>query len=547
MKTSARRASVRLAYLVVLGLLAGFSGSAALSAQTAPAPGGKGQYAGAPQAASYPLDSKAKALKIYMKDSTMGVIKNWGGIKGFMAAEQKLGVDLEFTHPAVGSEADQLNLMIASRNYPDVIIWDFSSTPMGLGELVKDGVLIDMDNYIRQYAPNYLGVLKTQPFFAKEALSDNGHYLAFLSFSEGIPISGGPAIRGDLLKKYGLTVPVTVDDWTRVMTELKKKDSTVQYPLTSGKGRDGSVWFDLILPAYKTAQSFCLDDQTKKVVFGPSTGNFKNYVAKLAEWYKAGLIDPEFMSNDGKMMNGKLANGTCVAGSLQLSYHIMSSTMAARKTNPEFRIEGATWPVMKAGDRPSFAIPNGVTYSGTAIAVTSACKDPVLAVKALDYFYSNEGNTLISWGIEGESYAVGPDGKKTFTDKIMKNPNKKSPQEAILEYAIPLYAFSSVIKSDAYAQMATSLPEQVVARSRWLDAGSGVNMPKLSVAVENQSDYNSIMNEVNTYVQEMYIKFITGKANLSGDWDAYVKTLKGMGLETATKYMADSYKRYQSR
>jgi putative aldouronate transport system substrate-binding protein len=506
-----------------------------------------GQYIGEPKQAVYPLKSAQTKLTIYMKDASNGIVGNWGNIKAFQVAGQKLGVTLEFIHPTVGSEADQFNLMIASQELPDVIAWDFSTTPMGLAQLVTDGILLDMDNKIREYAPNFLKVLNSNPKYKKEALSNEGHYLALPSYNEGLPVSGGPTIRGDLLKKYSLTVPVTVDDWTQVMTALKEKDSAVKYPLTTGKGRDGSVWFDIILPAYNTAQSFCLDDKTGAVVYGPSTANFKSYLTKLNEWYAAGLIDPEFMSNDGKSMNAKLTDGTCVAGSLQLNMHIMSITKVARATNPDFAFEGATWPVLKKGDKPSLPLPAGLTYSGGAAALTSDCKDPVMATQVLDFFYSKEGNDLLSWGIENESYKVNTDGTKTFTDKIMNNPDKKSPAESILAYAIPLYGFSDVIQTGPWAQIATQLPEQAVARSRWIDAGTGVNMPKLSVAANDQRDFSMIMNEVNTYTQEMYIKFITGQANLSSDWDTYVNTLKGMKLETATGYMAAVYKLYQTR
>lgn len=506
-----------------------------------------GQYIGEPQAATYPLSSEKKTLTVYTRDATSGVVGNWSNIKAFQAAAEKLGIELEFIHPAVGSEADQFNLMIASQKLPDIIMWDFTSTPMGLEELVNSGTVIDMDNYIRQYAPNYLKVLGNSEEYQREAIANNGHYLALYGFSEKLPISGGPTLRGDMLKKYNLAVPVTVDDWTNVMTTLKEKDPVVKYPLTAGKGRDGSVWFDLILPAYKTAQSFCLDDKSGDVVFGPASENYKSYLTKLNEWYDLGLIDPEFMSNDSKNMNAKLADGTCVAGSLQLNYHIANISKTARTTNPTFEFEGATWPVLNKGDDAAFPIPSGIYYSGGQAAVTSNCKDPAHAVQVLDFFYSQEGNDLLSFGIEGESYITNADGSKTFTDNIMKNADGKIPSEAILEYAIPTYGFCDIIQSSVHEQMTTTLPEQGVAHERWFDATSGVNMPRLTVAAEVQSDYNMMMNDINTYVQEMYIKFITGQSNIEADWDKYVSTLNGMDLEAATKHMSDAYALYKAR
>ena len=161
---------------------------------------------------TYPLADGTKTLSVYMRDASSGAIGNWGNIKAFQAAADKLGVTIEFTHPAVGSEADQFNLMIASGTYPDVILWDYSSSAMSQDQLVGSGVLINMNDLIHTYAPNYLAVLDKYEEFRKEATSNSGDYLALFSFSDRPPISSGPTIRADLLQEYGLDVPVTVDD-----------------------------------------------------------------------------------------------------------------------------------------------------------------------------------------------------------------------------------------------------------------------------------------------------------------------------------------------
>ena len=499
---------------------------------------------GEPVQATYPLSEEPVTLRVYMKDSS-GKSLDFNEIAGYKAAFEKLGVNVEFIIPATGSEADQFNLMIASGEYPDIILWDFSSTPMSLPELVNSGVLIDMDEYIRQYAPNYMKLLNEREEYLKEATADNGHLLSMYAFNEGVPVSGGPTIRADLLEKYNLDIPVTINDWTEVMTALK--ENGVAYPMICGKQRDGSIWFDGFLSAYKTSNVFCLDDKTGEVVFGPATDNFKEYVAQLNAWFEAGLIDPEFSSLDGTAMNARLTDGrSASAPNMQLSYHIGNITKVARETNPEFEFVGCPWPVLNEEDQPSYVV-KAIAYSGKQAAITSACEDPVIATQFLDYFYSEEGQDFLCWGIEGESYSVNEDGTKQFTDGIMNNPDGKNPQEAILAYATPQYNFANVMLNEPYAQIITTLPEQLSARNTWLDADAGVALPRVTVAADVQSDYSMLMNDIDTYVQEMYVKFISGQASLDTDWESYVNTLNGMGLETATQYMADAYAKYQQR
>ena len=550
MKKGKRILSLLLATLMILSLAAcGGTGDTTSSGSpegnNTSAPDVSGNEDVTPQEATYPLTTEKKTLSVYIRDNSSGVIGDYGRVAAFQAAAERLGVELEFVHPTTGGEADQFNLMIGSGKYPDIIVWEFSTAAMGLSELIDSGILIDMDGLIRQYAPNYLKVLERDPSYPKEVRSDEGKYQAFYTFNVSIPLSSGPVFREDLLAKYGLELPKTVDEWTNVMTTLKEKDPNVSYPLTASKSYVGEVWFRELLPAYNTRTEFCLGDNGQ-VVYGPATENFKAYLAKLAEWYNAGLIDPEFMSNDNKALNAKIADGTSAVATMAIGSGIRSITENTRPNNPDFKLTGVAWPVLNAGDTSSYVLEGGVAHTSVQAAITSSCADPVLATQVLDYFYSEEGGNLISWGIEGESYTV-ENGKKTFTDKIMNSPDGRSASEAILDYALPVYGFVNAMDNDAYIQMNITLPEQGEARTLWQSLDSGANLPKLVVAQEDADEYRMILNEVKTYVQEMYIKFITGQANLDSDWDTYMNTLNGLDLPYATECMQKAYNAYQNR
>ena len=503
------------------------------------------QFTGEAVTATYPLANGDKTLNIYIRNATSGVVQNYHDIKAFQVAEENLGVNLAFTHPAVGSESDQFNLMIASGEYPDVIIWSYSTSPMGVDELIDEGVLIDMDSCIRQYAPNYLAAVDT-PAHEKEVLSNSGTYQGIYCFTLGVPVSSGPSIRADLLEKYGLDVPVTVDDWENVMATIRDNEPGVTYPFTTYRNYIGNANLNLLLPAYKTSTEFC-SDGNGGVVFGPSTDNYRQFVTKLNDWYNKGLLDPEFMSNDSAANNAKLVNGSSIASVLSLNSGIGNVTTTARASNPDFELVGVAWPVLNEGDTPCFHLDGGVAQVSVQAVVTSSCADPALATQVLDYFFSEEGNNLLCWGIEGESYTVNADGSKTFTDAVMNNPEGKTPSEAVLAYALPSYGFVNPMDEDAYMQITLTMPEQVEARTLWHSLDQGVCLPQLTIAPEHQNDYNMIMNEVDTYVQEMLIRFVTGQSNIDESWDTYVNTLNGMGLDVATQYMTDAYNAFQQR
>ena len=42
-------------------------------------------------------------------------------------------------------------------------------------------------------------------------------------------------------------------------------------------------------------------------------------------------------------------------------------------------------------------------------------------IKFMDYFFTEEGDALMNWGIEGDTYTVNADGTRQFTDKVLKS------------------------------------------------------------------------------------------------------------------------------
>ena len=166
MKCRKRILPLMLAGVMAMSCLTGCGGSTSGSTEETPAGAATSETSATePVQATYPLRDEPVTLTIYMKDPSNGAVGDWSEMKGMKTAAEKLGVNIEFITPAVGSEADQFNLMIASGEYPDVILWDYRTTPMSLNEMVNTGVLIDADPYIRQYAPNYLKVLEEHENF----------------------------------------------------------------------------------------------------------------------------------------------------------------------------------------------------------------------------------------------------------------------------------------------------------------------------------------------------------------------------------------------
>ena len=556
MELKKRLLALGLTMALALTSLTACGGSASSSASSSAAASGststaqeEGQYTGEPEPLTLPLSEEPKTITVYARNSSSGVLSDYGQLKAFQEAAERLGVTIEWIMPAQGSESDQFNLMVASGEYPDIIFWDFSSTPMKLTGLLDDGIVIPMDNLIRQYAPNYLAWLESDEAMMKQALSDEGTYNAMYKLEPDPArlVTAGPTIRKDLLDKYDLEVPVTIDDWHEVLTVIKENESSVTTPVTAMKGTDGSVHITMFMPAYHTYTSFHNDVDTGEIVYGPMTENYKAFLTTMAQWYAEGLIDPEYMTTDYQTAIGNVTSGKSVAGYMMVGGMIGNITQNVRATNPEFELVGAPWPVLNEGEQQHTINPEAnIRVGGMAGAVTKDCVDPVLAVKLMDYFYSEEGADLLNWGIEGESYTI-TDGKKTYTDAVLNDPDGKTVAEAIQQWAQPLQGFTKPMEYEAWKQITLVLPEQIAANETWSAGVSDMILPNLELPSDKNSDYTKIMNDVSTYMNEMSMQFITGQIAVEDGWDSYVQTLKDMKVETACTYMQEAWDAFNAR
>lgn len=92
----------------------------------------------------------------------------------------------------------------------------------------------------------------------------------------------------------------------------------------------------------------------------------------------------------------------------------------------------------------------------------------------------------------------------------------------------------------------SSLPQQASAIEAWMNAKNDRLMPVISPNEEESARYASIMNDVKTYYDEMLNKFIMGVEPID-QFEAFVETIKGMGIEEAVAIQQAALDRYNSR
>jgi putative aldouronate transport system substrate-binding protein len=531
------------------GLLAAGSITACSSQSEKQEPAASSATAAAsPAASTAATPAQPAKLKLWhpLNANAAAVVKNLGDLPMMQEWQKRTNVEFEFLHPAGTNSQDinqQLGVLLASNNLPDLMVWYWGNT----NQLYQDGVIIDLKDLIDQHAPNLKKLLKENPAVEKQIKSDTGEILVFPHLRTGqygqFKTFSGMMIRQDWLDELGLKSPETIDEWETVLRAFKEKKGAI--PFTSSKdtlfGAGGSKDF---MGAYGIGQNFYHDNGVIK--YGPLQPAFKDYLAKMSAWYKEGLIDPDFATNDGKAKDAKITSGK--AGSFYgfIGGSLGNLTPSLQKNEPGGKLTAVQYPVLNKGDEPQFTVSTW-DYVSIGAVITKSNKNPVATIKALDYLYSEEGSLLKNFGIEGQTYTM-VNGQPTYTDLILKNPDKLSVGHAMAKHFIANYEFVGP-DDDRYNQQYYTLQEQKDALNVYSKYAANTYkhiLPPMSSSSSDSQEMSKIMADIDTYRTEVTTKIIMGSAPLES-WDAAVEQFKKMKIERAIEIQQKGLDNYSKR
>lgn len=498
-------------------------------------------------ATTYPIQTDKKLT--YWGDLTgnlIGIVNSHNDVPFFQKWQEKTGVSLEFTAPPAGQAREALNVMLASGDLPDMIEYNFMSFPGGPEKAISDGYILRLNDLIDKYAPNLKKYLAEHPEIDKMVKTDSGSYYVFpfIRGDEYLQVFQGPMIRKDWLDELGLPVPETIDEWTTTLRAFKeKKGAAAPLSLVSKPRFFNESYNGAFLGAYGVTQGFYQEDG--KVKFGPVEPGFKEYLRLFQSWYKEGLLDKNIATVDGKALDSNLASGATGATIGNAGGGMGKWQPLIEANDPKAVLVAAPYPVLSKGEKPKFGQRNQPYSSEGTVAITTTAKDPELAVRMLDYGYSEEGHMFFNFGEEGVSYEM-VDGYPKYTDLLMNNPEKLAPAQAISLHARGSYN-GPFVQDKRYAEQFFALQTQRDAIEIWKNTDvAKYQLPPITPTPEESSEYATIMNDINTLVDEMTIKIILGEES-ADQFESYVEKMKSLRLDRAIEIQTAALERYNNR
>ncbi len=457
---------------------------------------------------------------------------------------KRTNVSLDIIPTAQNGFSEAYNMMLASGDYPDIVNLSTGTTLYkgGLDAAIRDGVYLRLNELAEQYMPNFWALINTDDETRRQAFTPEGNLKGIMNV--WIPAQHnwfGPVLRKDWLDDLGMDMPETYDDWHEMLTRFKnEKGATAPLLLPSDGMLSTGMGASHLANGFGTCDSFFVDDDGK-VQWGPVTEGYRKYVETMAQWYQEGLIDKDFYTRNNNFIPDTSLTTTGVAGAWFEMYTEIDNR-GLQSGDPNYHLVPVPDPVENKGDKISIWRTSGY-INGPAWYITTACKDPVPLLKALDYLFTDDGYHLSQYGFEGVSYEV-VDGRTQFSANVYANPDMT--RNSALYY----YTLKGAPTIYVYHKEKIQLSEDAFNAPEVWDSNctedTRVYTSFAEMNTEESEAYYAIFDDLDTYVKENLVKFINGSRPLS-EYDDYLKQCYDMGADKLIAIKQQALDRYMSK
>lgn len=443
---------------------------------------------------------------------------------------------------------EKRNLALSGDDYPEV----FNSMAFGVRDIGKygnQGTFIKLNDLIDNYAPNLKKLMEKYPEVRRGMTFPDGEIHGLPTIRDpdflGLKIPTKLFIRGDWLDKFDMNVPATTDEYYRYLKAIKTKrpngkSDSVGYGNRGGTGDPGiNLLIETLSGSFGVgnrgfAQGYLDVDpgSDHTVRFYRISDGYKALLEYLHKLYSQGLILKNIFSIDISKAWNAAAKG-------------MYGSIIDQAPDPHFNAKNfVPTPALKGpdGDHTYNQVSPSLTGLGGFV-ITEKCKHPLVAMRWMDYFYSDTGAKLFFMGVEGKSYKETKDGVE-YLDKIRNPKDGKTTDEAKAPYVTYMGGrYAGLIKGDYFKGVETSKQSAEAANLLKPDMQKTI-WPAFTYTQDESERLDSMADDIEKYVDESTDKFINGDLRVS-DWDKYVNKIKEMGLDDYMEIQQAACDRYR--
>ena len=512
-----------------------------------------------------------KTLSIYVLTTTDHGKPEDSWLYKYIAEE--LNVNLEITTYTKENKTEFLSLAFAGDSLPDIIIGGgFSSADLLKYGMVEEQ-LIDLSTYMNDtYMPNVTGLFEEHPEYNNTYTDSEGHVWS-LGLLQNIEERGRiprAFINYDWLDACNLPVPTTLDEFIDTMRTFKK-EGLCDYPIGGSFASTSPTEYILnafgYLGSSPNANNICLKDS--EVVYPlADRDDFGDYLKVLNKMYEEELIHPDFYTMDASTTSAVLAEG---AGFIAQAPFVFVSTFN--------EYWGALPLTSEWNDTPQWSV-WGLTPGG--IVITSACEEPELAARFVDFWFTNDTYYRSLQGPKVEETDLHYDmvkgkyvNEETLADEFVdydENPSLYANVSDYLKKKIQIWSSGHFGFSEtSYTHPAEGYPgepdltqyedpsvlrKELVNRETCWRIGLGTTAAKYTTTdlfpnavyfdPDTTVELNNIQTAVWEYASQEIAKFVTGARPLTDDeLNNYFDTVESLGASEYLQAYAEYYESFK--
>lgn len=480
--------------------------------------------------------------------------------------EEKTGITWNFQTASSDASKEKINLLMASGDYPDAFMFKTPDVPQfGL----KEEILLQLDDLIPENMPNYYGdfMAKNENLYNMQRQAD-GHIYGIASWNECYHCTYFDKmwVNTKHLEDMGVAVPTTTEEFIEV---CKKYVQT--YPdgvaVTGSTTGWGEQFYDFLMGSFITDPGIRVPDDKivissdKKVTNIAVTDEYREGLRFLNELYNAGAIyDGSFTQNPEQLRTLMNQPGEPV---LFVSYGAISNGVDAI-TNPETYSHYRAISPLKGPDGTQIA--TQFKYDSLVenkFVLTDKCQYPEAALRWADHFYTLEGYLAYQYGPnEDEDWVLNPEGKMGLNGEPalfeVLNPYTAEPQnhdwqDIGLIYAPAFIRLGEATETDVDIASAEGLEKLLFIETQekmepYAQKADDYDVlpVRMKLTAEESDSIQTIGVELENYIKENRIAFITGSKSIDTDWDAYVAGMDSIGLQQYLEVNQTAYDRQGS-
>lgn len=465
--------------------------------------------------------------------------------------EEKTNVHLDMMVAPQDGAKDKLNLLLASGDYPEIIIGGLFSN----SELVKYGseeqILIPLNDLIDKYAVNLKDRWSEHPTYKTDMTALDGNIYGIPVSDSGIMGHGAASIKlwmnVDWLDKLGLEMPTTTEEFRNVLEAFKTQDPNGndkqdEIPLTGAINTWNGDPYLFLLNAFDYYDNgTLLKIKDGKITFCANTDGFREGLKYIAGLYEDGLIDPAAFTQNEQQLSAIGNNesaaiaGAATAGHLGMFIGVNNIERCSQYDN--------ILPLQGTNGYRGIPYAKDVRLSGAQFVITDKCKRPDVAIQWADQFCTEDIAVRTQIGIKGKQWddadpdMVGMDGKTSATRKYLTFQTSGEVAKTndtwgwTMRLIEPDWKGTFQVEGDIYDP--TNYEARLYrATIKLLPYAADVDqMPPFWMDNDDSSKINQIFTPLNDYVKTSIVEFITGKKDADKDWDAYLAGLSKLNYE----------------